>query len=229
MFWQIIFSAGTWISSSGIYLLVSCPKGHALVSSRDGVSFSQGAQRCDACSKDQYIINTNSSLFTCQACPAGAECDGSDLKPKIPGSMWFVSNLTDQYVLESCPPGYEIQNTVGGIFSFAVQQCQICPARYFCLGASASRLPCPGQGFSSPGSSAVGSCATVVFVETVVAVPLSITGFDVSKQRALVTAIALVCEVPVDHVTITSIIPSLQRSEVFCQVRSVAKKQLPEL
>jgi hypothetical protein len=218
--WQIIFSSGTWIVSSGIYLLVYCPKGHALVSSRDGVSFSQGAQRCVACGKDQYIINTNSSRFSCQPCPAGAECDGSDLKAKIPGSIWSISNLTDKYVLESCPPGYEIQNTVGGIFSFAVQQCQICPAKFFCPGASASRVPCPGQGFSSPGSSAVGSCATVVFVETVLAVPLSAIGFDALKQRALIATFAIVCEIPVYHVAITNIIPSLQRSEVFSQVLS---------
>jgi hypothetical protein len=215
---QVIFSSGTWVVSFGIYLLVGCPRGHALISSSDGVSFSQGAQRCVACGNNQYIINTNNSLFSCQPCPAGAECDGSDLKAKVQGSIWLVSNLTNQYVLDSCPPGYELQNTVGGVFSYAVQQCQTCPTRYFCPGAAASRLPCPGAGFSPSGSSSVGSCAAVVFVESVAAIPMSVADFDASKKSGLITAFALACSVPIDHVAITSVNPSRRRSKVSIQV-----------
>jgi hypothetical protein len=217
-FWQVTFVSGTWVVSSGIYLLVACSKGHALVSSSDGVSFLQGAQRCIACGKNQYIINTNNSLFSCQPCPAGAECDGSDLKAKVQGSIWSVSNSTKQYVLDSCPPGYELQNLVGGVFSYAVQQCEICPTRFFCPGAAASRLPCPGSSFSPPGSSTVGSCADVVIVESVVAILMAVADFDASKKRAFVSTFALACGIPGDHVVITSITSSHQRSEVSIQV-----------
>ena len=140
------------------------------------------------------------------------------MKAKVQGSIWFVSNLTNQYVLDSCPPGYELQNTVGGVFSYAVQQCQTCPARFFCPGAAASRLPCPGAGFSPSGSRTVGSCAAVVYVESVVVIPMSLADFDASEERGLVTAFALACEVPVDHVAITSVSPFHQRSEVSIQV-----------
>jgi hypothetical protein len=205
---------------SGIYHLVSCPKGHELLSSSDGVSFSQRAQRCVACGKDQYIINTSSSLFRCQPCPAGAECNSSDLKSKVQGATWAVSGTKGQYILESCPPGYELQNTVEGVFSYAIQQCQTCSARYYCPGAAASRLPCPEARFSPSGASTADECADVVFVETVVVISMSVADFDPLKRRALVTAFAVACEVPVDHVEITSFVPTPTKSEESIQVQA---------
>jgi hypothetical protein len=219
----VIFSAGTWVVSSGIYLLVGCPKGHSLISSSNGVSFSQEAQRCSACDRTQYIINTNNSLFSCQPCPAGAVCDGSDLIARVQGSIWTVSNLTGQYILTSCPPGYELLNTAGGVFSYAVQQCNVCPTKFYCPGAASSRLPCPEGSFSPSGSSAISACAAVVLVEAVAALPLSVVEFDSSKQRGLVTAMAYTCEVPVDHVAITSISPSRRTAaEASIKVKSLS-------
>ena len=206
--------------SSGIYLLVGCPKGHALVSSNSGILFAQEAQRCSACGSNQYITNTNSSLFPCQPCPAGAVCDGSDLKARVEGSSWIVSNLTGQYVLTSCPPGYELLNTAGGVFSHAVQQCNTCPTRFYCPGGASSRLPCPEGRFSPIGSSAVGACEVVVVVEAVVALPLSMAEFDSPKQRGLITAMAYTCEVSVDHVTITSISPLRRSAEASIKVQA---------
>jgi hypothetical protein len=203
--------------SSSIFLLIDCPKGHALISSSNGLTFSQQAQQCIPCGKEQYIINTSSSLFHCQPCPAGAQCNGSDLTSRVQGGIWTVSSI-GQYILESCPPGYELQNTVGGVFSHAIQQCQTCPARYFCPGARATRLPCPGAGFSPSGSSTVDSCADMVLVESVVVIPMSVANFDPLKQRDLVFAFALACAVPVDYVEITSIVPFSTRSEVSIQV-----------
>mmetsp|Transcript_4921 Transcript_4921/g.10911 ORF Transcript_4921/g.10911 Transcript_4921/m.10911 type:complete len:912 (+) Transcript_4921:5124-7859(+) len=210
---KVIFSSGAWVVSAGIYLLVGCPKGHALISSIDGISFSQEAQRCSACGSNQYITSTNNSLFSCQPCPAGAVCDGSDLKARVQGSVWVVSNLTGQYVLVRCPPGYELLNTAGGVLSYAVQQCSICPTKFYCPGAASSRLPCPEGSFSPSGSGALRACVAVVLVEVVVALPLSSLDFDSSKQGGFVAALAYTCEVPVDHVTITSISQSRQRAE----------------
>jgi hypothetical protein len=215
--------SGTWLVSSGIYLLVGCPRGHALISSRDGVTFSQEAQHCSACGSNQYIVNTNSSLFSCQQCPAGAACDGSDLKASVQGSVWMISNLTGQYVLTSCPPGYELFNSAGGVFSHAVQQCNICPAKFYCPGAASSRLPCPEGGFSPSGSTVIGACADVVLVEASISLPLSVTDFDSSRQRGFVTALALTCEVAVDHVSITSIQPSRRAADALIKVQSLVK------
>ena len=215
---QVIFSSGSWVISSSIFLLISCPKGYELISSSNGISFSQEAQRCRACGSNQYIINTNTSLFSCQPCPAGAVCDGSDLIGRVQGSIWVASNLTGQYQLKSCPPGYEQLNTAGGVFSYAVQQCSICPTSFYCPGAASTRLPCPEGGYSSSGSSAVGACVAVVLVEAVVALPMSIAEFDHSKQRGFVTAVAYTCGVPVDHVSITSISPTRRAAEASIKV-----------
>ncbi len=214
---------GTWIVSSGFYLLVGCPRGHALISSSSGRSFAQEAQTCSACGSNQYIINTNSSLFSCQPCPAGAECDSSDLKARVQGSVWTVSNETGQYVLVSCPPGYELLNTAGKVFSYAVQQCNTCPIRFYCPGGASPRLPCPEGGFSPSGSSAVSACAAVVMLEVVVSLPLSVVDFDSSKQRGIVAALAYTCQVPVDHVTVTSISTARRNADASVQVKSLMK------
>jgi hypothetical protein len=212
------------VISSGIYLLVGCPKGHALISTSSGGSFSQEAQHCSACGSNQYIVNTNSSLISCLPCPAGAECDGSDLKAKVQGSVWTVSNLTGQYVLTSCPPGYELLNTVGSIFSYAAQQCNICPTKFYCPGAASSRLPCPEGSFSPSGSSVIGACADVVLVEVVIELPLSVVSFDSSKQRELVAALANTCEVAIDHVIIISFIPFRRSANASIKVQSIIKR-----
>jgi hypothetical protein len=217
--WQVIFSSGTWVISSGIYRLVGCPKGHALVASSDGISFSQEAQRCSPCGGNQYITNTNSSITSCQPCPAGAECDGSDLKGKVQKSVWMVSNQTGQYILVSCPPGYDLLNTAGGIFSYAAQQCTICPTKFYCPGAAPNRLPCPEGKFSTPGSSTIDSCVNMVLVDVVIALPLSVSDFDSPKQHGLVTAVAYTCGVPVDHVSIISITPSRRTAGASVQVQ----------
>jgi hypothetical protein len=205
---------------SGIYLLTGCPKGHALISSSNGVAFTQEAQRCSACGSNQYIVNTNSSVFSCQLCPAGAVCDGSDLKARVQGSVWTVSNETGQYILTSCPTGYELLNTAEGVFSYPVQQCNICPTRFYCPGATSARLPCPEGSFSPSGSSVISACTAVVLVEVVVSLALSVVDFDASKQRGLVIVLADTCNVPLDHVTITSISPFRRTNDASIQVPS---------
>jgi hypothetical protein len=150
-------------------------------------------------------------------------CDGSDLKAKVQGSVWMVSNLTGQYVLTSCPPGYELLNTAGGSFSYAAQQCNVCPIKFYCPGAAFSRLPCPEGSFSPSGSNSISSCVAVVLLEAVVALPLLEVEFDSARQRGLVTALANTCEVPEDHVTITSISQSLRKMEMFIKVQLQTK------
>jgi hypothetical protein len=144
----------------------------------------------------------------------------------VQGSVWTVSNLTGQYVLSSCPPGYELFNTAGGVFSYAVQQCNLCPIKFYCPGSASSRLPCPEGSFSPSGSSAISACVAVVVVEAVVALPLSEVEFDSSKQRGLVTALAYTCAVREDHVTITSISPSRRLLETSIKVQSLRKEQI---
>jgi hypothetical protein len=205
---QVIFSLGSWVVDTGIYRLIGCPPGHALVSSLDGNSFTQEAQRCEKCGIDHYITNTNSSLVVCQPCPAGATCDGSELRPRVAESIWQISNLSGQYILVSCPPGFELYNKAGDSFSHAVQQCNLCPSKYYCPGGSAIRLPCPDGRFSPVGSSAAAKCSTVVILEAVVALAMSMTDFDEKGKLSFLTVLAYTCEVAIDYVMITSINPA---------------------
>ncbi len=205
---------GDWALSDGFYLLVGCPPGNALVSSFKGGgngAFSQEAQRCMQCSADEYILNTNNSLVTCQPCPVGATCDGSNLRSKVPGSVWEAKNITSQYILVSCPPGYELVNTAGGVFSFTAQQCSLCPPRSYCSGLATGRHSCPGGTFSPAGSSAASACAPAVLVETILSLAISLQDFGPSLQLSFRSALAFTCQVAVDRIVINSISASNSR------------------
>ena len=190
--------------------MVGCPPGHALVSSFTASgsgrnAFAQEAQRCVQCATDQYILDPNSSLVSCQPCPIGATCDGITLHAKVQGSVWMAMNTTGQYVLASCPPGYELLNSVGGIFSYTVQQCSLCPPSFYCSGASVGKLSCPGGSFSPAGSSAIGACTPAVLVSAVISLPISAPEFDTGLQIGFRNALAYTCGMAVDRVVITSI------------------------
>jgi hypothetical protein len=157
------------------------------------------------CSPNEYILDTNSSLVPCQPCPVGATCDGANLISKIPGAVWEARNRKSQYILISCPPGYELINTAGGIFSFTAQQCSLCPPRFYCSGAATGKNSCPGGTFSPAGSSAASACAAAVLVEAILSLAMSVQGFDPSLQLSFRHALAFTCQVAVDHIVITSI------------------------
>ena len=207
-------NVGDWAVSGGFYLLVGCPPRHALVSSfADGGKgiFSQEAQRCIQCSTSEYILDTNNSLVSCQPCPVGATCDGPALQGKVPGSVWEAENVTSKYILVSCPPGYELINTDGGVFSFIAQQCSLCPPRFYCAGAASGKQSCPRGSFSPAGSSTTSACFTAVLVEAILALATSVPSFGPSQQLGFRNALAYTCQVAVDHVVITSISASNSR------------------
>jgi hypothetical protein len=210
----VAFKEGDWEVSAGFYLLVGCPPKHALVSSfADGGKgvFSQEAQRCTQCSTNEYILDTNNSLVSCQPCPVGATCDGPTLQPKVPGSIWEARLVTGQYILVSCPPGYELINTDGGVFSFTAQQCSLCPPRFYCSGAATGRQSCPRGSFSPAGSSTASACVSAILVEAILALAISVQAFGPSLQLGFRNALASTCQLAVDHIVITSVSASSSR------------------
>jgi hypothetical protein len=202
---QVQFQIGLWEAQAGIFILVSCPPGHMLVNSVGGV-FSQSAQTCSPCQRTEYILDTNSSRFHCQPCPTGAVCNGESLTGTVPGSVWWPDMASGQYILQSCPPGYEIANTEsGGSFLAVNQQCSPCPVSFYCTGGSAARNACPAGSFTPSLANSSSSCAAVVFVALTVTIPLTTSDFDSTKQRDFHLAVALTCRVAASHVLMVSV------------------------
>ena len=203
---DVRFSLGTWTISHGMYILVACPSGHQLVNSVGGV-FSLEVQGCVACASDQYILDTNNSNFTCEACPIGAVCDGNSLKSRVEGAVWTGDKNTGIYHLVGCPAGYEMQSaTLDG------QQCLLCPATYYCVGGSNPRIPCSDGTFAPAGTNASSYCMPVVYVAVVLTLPYTQDEFTLTLQTSLEEALAAASGVDAGYVTISSVSATSRRS-----------------
>ena len=102
----------------------------------------QSTRRACACDVEFYLIITNKGAagesLSCQACPKGAQCANgecalrntnltcSDGKSKVIGE-WVIDSATGQYMLTSCPAGYELR-TADEQGSADLQQCFKCPS-----------------------------------------------------------------------------------------------------
>ena len=197
---SITLPVGYWAVHDGSYQLVGCPAGHQLVNSVAGV-FSYAAQACVACAADEYIINPNSSLIACQACPTGAICNGAILQSRVAGALWVANAKTGLYTLKSCPPGYEKVGLPGG----SEQDCQTCPAAYFCVGGAAPGDPCPDGSFSTPGANSSGACIPAIFVDVKATLPLAQADFGPAAQGLFAEALADTCGVLPTQILIWSV------------------------
>jgi serine/threonine protein kinase len=161
---KVTFELGLWEVAGGLYKLISCPAGFQLINLIGG-RFSHDIQQCLECGQNQYILSPNSSAYSCQDCPPGARCDGSSLYGLVQGSTWIADATRGQYILSSCPPGYELL--------VAAQECGFCPAGRYCVGGSALSAPCPDSYYAPAGANASSSCLKVVFVTAMIAMPLT--------------------------------------------------------
>ena len=193
---EVSFLIGRWLVIGGIYRLVSCPAGYQLFNMIGG-QFSHDIQQCLQCGKDQYIIDSNNSAFSCQTCPAGATCDGSNLYGLVVGSVWVANLVSGQYVLSSCPSGYQLQS--------ATQECQLCPPGYFCQGGAEPAQTCPSGYFSVSGANSSSACTRATFIYIVVSLPLSKQNFTGVIQDKFVTAISLTGGIPYDNIFVQNI------------------------
>jgi hypothetical protein len=115
-----------------------CPAGYVLVLDHPNATTSPAV--CTLCRPGTYSINPlafapDAKIATpaCLSCPAGGDCTkgGADVTFAVGG--WRDDGTL--YVLESCPPGYQLVNsssgTSSGTFSNILQQCKACrPGQY---------------------------------------------------------------------------------------------------
>ena len=173
----------------------------------------QGTWKCVLCGPDQYVIDSNNPSFTCEDCPAGAECNGSTLSSLVPGAVWVADLTRGQFLLQSCPPGYFIVNTDShGVFSYDMQACSLCPATFYCLGGILPRSPCPSNSFAPAGSNSSAACKAAVFLDVSVRLPISATTFSVAMQQEFTKALAKASGVANDRVTMIQSAAVLRRS-----------------
>ena len=202
---HVEFQVGKWVPNGGMYVLESCPPGYQLVNQQANL-FSQSAQTCFPCSPTEYIVNPNSPHSLCEPCPSGALCNGSSLTGITPGSLWVPNYHLGIYLLESCPTGYEILNTdISGVFSAVDQECNYCPASFYCIGGNATRRQCPPNSYSVPGSNSSRSCASAVFVALAVTLPLTPAEFEADTELRFRVAVAAASGVSVGYVVVDTV------------------------
>jgi hypothetical protein len=217
---DVVFGSGEWIVSAGMYLLVSCPKGHALFNLIGGL-FSHDNQHCVQCSADEYILDTNSSKYSCQKCPVGGVCDGASFQGAVQESVWKPNVRLGQYILIHCPPGYELLNTIrNGVFSHVNQECSICPPSYFCVGGNTSRRPCPFGSFVESGANSSISCIPVVFVNLIISLPIGASEFGATSQQKFLLALANICVVSVRQIVIDEMVQIRRTSSAGLRIAS---------
>ena len=193
----------------GFYILEACPFGYEMIGSDGSLDpLTHLFQQCTNCSSTQYILNSTMSTYHCQQCPAGAICDGVTLKARVEGSVWVPDYTLGQYLLTSCPPGYQID--LAGRASLALQQCSLCPAGSYCIGGGASSTQCPTGSFSTAGSVASAACYQAIFVELVAVFPCTKSFFE-TRQAAFAVSVASMVHMSTDEIIVDQIIPTTYR------------------
>eukprot|EP00960_Hanusia_phi_P045231 757100-Hanusia_phi.AAC.2 len=125
-----------------------------------GYQYNCQTNECQVCSPDlEYYSPADEA---CKACPTGASCDGRNLAPLVPGSVWEIYN--GNYRVSSCPAGYVL---VRDNREPLLDECVLCPTNYYspvpssfdtgvqrvlsaaevlskCIACSLDKVDCPG-------------------------------------------------------------------------------------
>ena len=148
---SVKFSVGDWILHGDMYVLINCPAGYQLVNSTDGSSFgtfSHDLQQCSPCKQSEYIVNQRES---CQTCPTGAVCNGTDGSlVGLAGSYFRAEG--DKMRVYQCDPGYIlVRDDTGNRARSFLDSCIMClPGSYSLNGAMVTGLGhCVRNGSSS--------------------------------------------------------------------------------
>ena len=122
-----------------------CPSGFilALQSIQVGNDTSSRQGSCTECSPGTYSVSplagATSTSPSCLNCPPSGTCiGGSDVKFSI--GSWVIRNGI--YRLVGCPDGYQLVNSINGIFTHDVQNCLACSANSYILDSNVSNYSC---------------------------------------------------------------------------------------
>eukprot|EP00292_Cryptomonas_paramecium_P002656 CAMPEP_0113679356 /NCGR_PEP_ID=MMETSP0038_2-20120614/10580_1 /TAXON_ID=2898 /ORGANISM="Cryptomonas paramecium" /LENGTH=2825 /DNA_ID=CAMNT_0000597341 /DNA_START=49 /DNA_END=8526 /DNA_ORIENTATION=- /assembly_acc=CAM_ASM_000170 len=98
---------------------------------------------CSQCPKGTYSVHPLAGLVadqpSCLNCPAGGVCLGGDVVTFALGG-WKV--LGGMYVLQSCPAGHQLVNSIAGVFAHDLQQCLACGQGEYVVNSSDPVFSC---------------------------------------------------------------------------------------
>jgi len=119
-----------------------CPRGY--IFSLDGANGQIGRTgSCSLCAAKLYSVSplagTSFGNPSCLNCPPSAVCEGgSDIE--FSRGRWEIINGI--YVLVGCPAGYQLVNTISGLFSHDAQDCSKCSATQYIVDSNNSAYTC---------------------------------------------------------------------------------------
>ena len=122
-----------------------CPNGHVLTLDQESAWGTSRARSgsCVLCKSGTYSVNplagTTPQTPSCLNCPAGGLCvEGSSVVFAL--GTWKV--ISSMYRLISCPPGYQLLNSIANVFSHDVQQCLACNKDQYIVDSTNSLFNC---------------------------------------------------------------------------------------
>jgi hypothetical protein len=117
-----------------------CPIGYVLTLDKQ-LTEGQFTGACSFCTEGTYSISplAGAPIPSCLNCPVGAVCNGgADIHFGI--GYWVAE--AGMFMLTGCPLGYQLINSLSGIFSHDNQQCLVCSDGYYILNSNNSQYVC---------------------------------------------------------------------------------------
>mmetsp|Transcript_4944 Transcript_4944/g.15471 ORF Transcript_4944/g.15471 Transcript_4944/m.15471 type:complete len:348 (-) Transcript_4944:821-1864(-) len=118
-----------------------CPRGYTLqlesAANGDQTGF------CSRCENRQYSVSPlagpTAGVPSCFNCPPSGDCAGGDDVTFSRGT-WEIRQ--GMYMLVGCPRGYQLVNSIGGVFSHDVQDCVQCGSTQYIVDSNNSAFEC---------------------------------------------------------------------------------------
>jgi serine/threonine protein kinase len=163
-----------------------CPTGSILVLDQNGFG------SCSTCGPGSYSVHPLAGIQVgipvCLSCPAGGICPGGSIVTFNLGSWILVDGI---FQLISCPDGHQLVNSFNGLFRQEAQQCLECKPPQYVLNSNNSKFVCQVW-------------QAAIYVEISVTLQISVTQFNGELKLELITAVAMVANVSISSVVISS-------------------------
>ena len=184
---EIVIQAGASVCQNG-YVLLLDHAGHGV---------------CSRCGVGSYSLSPLTGAYpgkaSCLNCMINGVCYSGD-NVSLPVGVWVIAG--GKYVLNGCPEGHQLQNSINGIFNYDIQQCLVCKPSQINVDPNNSMSVC--QEWSG-----------TVYLALSLLLMMSKTSFSASQQFLFATAIANTTHTSIDQVFIAHVESNFQRRKLL--------------